>query len=98
MYTPMLSGSSHIFIFFSLLTPVNQMSRLGARRARDAPIQVVDVRAADQMSQAQHVRNAMAGSSSQPKPVDLASINVRNFNHSRIYFSSTCFCFLSHQT
>ncbi|KAF9300815.1 hypothetical protein BGZ74_007463 [Mortierella antarctica] len=51
------------------------MSRLGARRARDAPIQVVDVRAADQMSQAQHVRNAMAGSSSQPKPVDLASIN-----------------------
>ncbi|KAG0030988.1 hypothetical protein BGZ81_001941 [Podila clonocystis] len=51
------------------------MARLGARRARDAPIQVVDVRAADQMSQAQHVRNAMAGSSSQPKPVDLASIN-----------------------
>ncbi|KAG0335876.1 hypothetical protein BG000_007151 [Podila horticola] len=51
------------------------MARLGARRARDAPIQVVDVRAADQMSQAQHVRNAMAGSSSQPQPIDLASIN-----------------------
>lgn len=51
------------------------MARLGARRARDAPIHVVDVRAADQMSQAQHVRNAMAGSSSQQQPVDLASIN-----------------------
>ena len=46
------------------------------RKARDAPIHVIDVFAKDQMSSAQHVRHAMAGTSSQPKPVDLASISV----------------------
>lgn len=72
------------------------MARLGARRARDAPIQVVDVRAADQMSQAQHVRNAMAGSSSQPQPIDLASINVRISITQGCIFSSAYFLILSH--
>jgi len=67
------------------------MARLGARRARDAPIHVVDVRAADQMSQAQHVRNAMAGSSSQSQPVDLASINVCVFTERFFFFSSAYF-------
>ncbi|GJJ69281.1 proline-rich protein PRCC [Entomortierella parvispora] len=51
------------------------LQKLGMRKARDAPIHVIDVFAKDQMSQAQHVRHAMAGSGSQPKPVDLASIS-----------------------
>jgi hypothetical protein len=47
------------------------------RKARDAPINVIDVYAKDQMGQAQQVRATMGTSSqTQPKPVDLASIEV----------------------
>ncbi|KAF9421201.1 hypothetical protein BGZ94_008918 [Podila epigama] len=51
------------------------MTRLGARRSRDTPIQVVDIRASDQMNNAHHVRNSMANGPSQPQPVDLSSIS-----------------------
>ncbi|KAG0280364.1 hypothetical protein BGZ95_010374 [Linnemannia exigua] len=51
------------------------LQKLGMRKARDAPITVIDVHARDQMGQAQQVRQAMSASShSQSKPVDLASI------------------------
>ncbi|KAF9920272.1 hypothetical protein FBU30_009924 [Linnemannia zychae] len=51
------------------------LQRLGMRKARDEPINVIDVYARDQMGQAQHVRQTMGASSqTQPKPVDLASI------------------------
>ncbi|KAG0056732.1 hypothetical protein BGZ83_003701 [Gryganskiella cystojenkinii] len=51
------------------------LKQLGMRKARDEPIHVIDVYAKDQMSQAQHARQAMSGSNSQPQPVDLASIS-----------------------
>ncbi|KAG0307147.1 hypothetical protein BGZ97_000496 [Linnemannia gamsii] len=51
------------------------LQKLGMRKARDAPINVIDVYAKDQMGQAQQVRATMGTSSqTQPKPVDLASI------------------------
>ncbi|KAF9130917.1 hypothetical protein BGW39_002507 [Mortierella sp. 14UC] len=51
------------------------LQKLGMRKARDAPITVIDVHARDQMGQAQQVRQTMSASGhSQPKPVDLASI------------------------
>ncbi|KAF9917878.1 hypothetical protein BX616_011017 [Lobosporangium transversale] len=50
------------------------LHKLGMRKARDMPINVVDISAKDQMSQAQHVRMAMGANGGQPKPVNLASI------------------------
>ncbi|KAF9092680.1 hypothetical protein BGX29_010346 [Mortierella sp. GBA35] len=45
------------------------LQKLGMRKARDVPINVIDINANDQMGQAQHVRQAMASSGqSQPKP------------------------------
>lgn len=46
------------------------------RKARDIPINVIDVSARNQMNQAQHVRAAMSGSNAPSKPVDLSSIQV----------------------
>ncbi|ORZ29010.1 proline-rich protein [Lobosporangium transversale] len=51
-----------------------KLHKLGMRKARDMPINVVDISAKDQMSQAQHVRMAMGANGGQPKPVNLASI------------------------
>ncbi|KAF8980112.1 hypothetical protein BGZ46_004605 [Entomortierella lignicola] len=50
------------------------MKKLGMRKARDGPINVIDVSARDQISHAQHARLSMAGGADQAKPVDLASI------------------------
>ncbi len=47
------------------------------RKARDGPINVIDVYAKDQMNHAQQVRQAANASNSQVKPVDLGSIQVR---------------------
>ncbi|KAF9109444.1 hypothetical protein BGX27_007603 [Mortierella sp. AM989] len=50
------------------------LQKLGMRKGRDVPINVIDVSAREQIGNAQHARMAMAASGSQPKPVDLASI------------------------
>ncbi|KAG0330247.1 hypothetical protein BGZ99_007109 [Dissophora globulifera] len=50
------------------------LKQLGMRKARDIPINVIDVSARDQMNQARHMRQAASGSNSQPKPVDLSTI------------------------
>ncbi|KAI1314557.1 hypothetical protein EDD11_001986 [Mortierella claussenii] len=50
------------------------LQKLGMRKARDMPINVIDVSARDQMSQAQHVRAAVGASGGNAKPVDLSSI------------------------
>ncbi|KAF9939990.1 hypothetical protein BGZ67_008533 [Mortierella alpina] len=50
------------------------LQKLGMRKARDGPINVIDVYAKDQMNHAQQVRQAASASNSQVKPVDLSSI------------------------
>ncbi|KAF9954191.1 hypothetical protein BGZ70_010639 [Mortierella alpina] len=50
------------------------LQKLGMRKARDGPINVIDVYAKDQMNHAQQVRQAAISSNSQVKPVDLGSI------------------------
>ncbi|CAO3566005.1 unnamed protein product [Mortierella alpina] len=50
------------------------LQKLGMRKARDGPINVIDVYAKDQMNHAQQVRQAAMASNSQAKPVDLSSI------------------------
>ncbi|KAF9355223.1 hypothetical protein BGX26_006841 [Mortierella sp. AD094] len=50
------------------------LQKLGMRKAKDVPINVIDVSARDQMRHAQHARLSMAGGGGQAKPVDLASI------------------------
>ncbi|KAG0205140.1 hypothetical protein BGX28_003181 [Mortierella sp. GBA30] len=50
------------------------LQKLGMRKARDGPINVIDVYAKDQMSHAQQVRQAAHASNTQAKPVDLSSI------------------------
>ncbi|KAF9985228.1 hypothetical protein BGZ65_011397 [Modicella reniformis] len=50
------------------------LQKLGMRKARDIPINVIDVSAKEQMSQAQHVRAAASGSNAPSKPVDPTSI------------------------
>ncbi|KAF9282577.1 hypothetical protein BGZ68_005880 [Mortierella alpina] len=50
------------------------LQKLGMRKARDGPINVIDVYAKDQMNHAQQVRQAASASNAQVKPVDLSSI------------------------
>ncbi|KAF9955888.1 hypothetical protein BGZ72_003300 [Mortierella alpina] len=50
------------------------LQKLGMRKARDGPINVIDVYAKDQMNHAQQVRQAASASNTQMKPVDLGSI------------------------
>ncbi|KAF9171727.1 hypothetical protein BGX21_010252 [Mortierella sp. AD011] len=50
------------------------LQKLGMRKAKDVPINIIDVSARDQMRHAQHARLSMTGSGTQAKPVDLGSI------------------------
>ncbi|KAF9179164.1 hypothetical protein BGZ51_007159 [Haplosporangium sp. Z 767] len=50
------------------------LQKLGMRKARDMPINVIDVHAKDQMGHAQQLRQSASANHNQPKPVDLASI------------------------